>query len=534
MEKFEMYLKSMYCETTCVVMVKDGVKTVLSDDYIQKSRRDIELVYFDDLERKGYLTLYAEMDSPYVEDDLIKYAINNQDLELWDDEHLEMFKLGKCYYTDIVTYDRFIGEDAHGNTFCPKAISLEIVRRCDECREWYSDDEMTETSHGYVCQDCIEERYVYCEICGCYERETEAHYDDHNDYYVCDDCFQRYYDYCWYTKEYYPIDDLVSVRTSYNDYMQCFREYAMDNLPYCDECGDYIDPYFYNYDRDCCIACEPEDIIRNYQHTRYNLDFFGNSPWYVGTELEVSAPESVANRCEYECASKIVDELFEHDSIVLKRDGSINGGGYRGFEIVTMPYSLDYINNNRYRFNDMLSMLSANGYTSHNNGMCGLHFHISREMFGSDEDEINDNIAKVVYFYNEHYDEIVKVSRRSISAAREWADSYNGDGDSLDCYNNLADNKDKIKNVVKDDKYKTRYKAVNLTNEHTVEFRIMRGTLNIDSFWACFDFTLKIAMNSLKISWDQIDDLNLWFKDIEDNTKTYIKKRNAFNSVELI
>lgn len=42
----------------------------------------------------------------------------------------------------------------------------ENYRRCQECGEYYSFDDMTHIGNGdYVCQDCLEEHYCLCNEC---------------------------------------------------------------------------------------------------------------------------------------------------------------------------------------------------------------------------------------------------------------------------------------------------------------------------------------------------------------------------------
>ena len=49
------------------------------------------------------------------------------------------------------------------------------------------------------------------------------------------------------------------------------------------------------------------------------------------------------------------------------------------------------------------------GYTSHQAGTCGLHAHISRAAFGQTEAEQDAAIARVLFFVEKHWDEILKV-----------------------------------------------------------------------------------------------------------------------------
>ena len=106
----------------------------------------------------------------------------------------------------------------------------------------------------------------------------------------------------------------------------------------------------------------------------------------------------------------------------------------------------------------------------------------------------------------------------------QWASTY-GWGDLT--FAELA-------NAVSDRDYGShsdRYHAVNLTNDNTVEFRLMRGTLNYDSFMATIDFLWTTAMNANTMTDDDITNPANFLKGLKPDTIEYIKRRNAFVGV---
>ena len=78
-------------------------------------------------------------------------------------------------------------------------------------------------------------------------------------------------------------------------------------------------------------------------------------------------------------------------------------------------------------------------------------------------------------------------SRRNRGQADTWAKSRKSDR----CEKNW------IKRSIKDAKgwaaYNDRYFAVNLVNTNTVEIRLWRGTLNLETFMATLKFTARLA-----------------------------------------
>ena len=151
---------------------------------------------------------------------------------------------------------------------------------------------------------------------------------------------------------------------------------------------------------------------------------------------------------------------------LLQHDGSIDDG----FEIVSHPMTLDYhtdIMNWKEVFDTALSL----DYRSHQTSTCGLHIHVNRSAFGKDICEQEETVARIVYFVEQHWNELLKFSRRTEASMNRWAARYGIAQNTKDTYRNAKD------------RCPGRYAAVNLENETTVEFRIFRGTLRYTTFF---------------------------------------------------
>ena len=193
-------------------------------------------------------------------------------------------------------------------------------------------------------------------------------------------------------------------------------------------------------------------------------------------------------------------------------DGSIGDG----VEIITQPHTMDEFLKLPWR--DILKRIRDHGYRSHDARCCGLHMHISRAAM------TKEGIARIIYFYEHYINDIVKVSRRTRDGMSNWASTY-GWGDLT--FAELA------KRAADRDygDHSDRYHAVNLTNKNTVEFRLMRGTLNYESFMATIDFLWTTAMNANTMSDDDITKPANFLKGLKPDTIEYIKRRNAFVGV---
>ena len=261
-----------------------------------------------------------------------------------------------------------------------------------------------------------------------------------------------------------------------------------------------------------CTQCYEDN--QKYRIKRYhdspNLVFYdenGVAPsrhgHFYGVELEVD------NGGESHDVSKDVIKLMQ-DRVYTMHDGSLNNG----FEIITHPHTENALLNLNWK--ETFKWLIHKGYRSHDVSTCGLHLHINRSLFKNDE-----SIAKMVYFYENFFSEVIKVSRRNISDAQRWAGTYCNYG-----YVSLDNALDIVSEYDMGNNHDDRYKCVNLQNTNTVEIRIMRGTLNYNSFMACLDFMITIAKNSNKVQ--DIDNAKEWLDGISENTKNYLIARRAF------
>lgn len=105
--------------------------------------------------------------------------------------------------------------------------------------------------------------------------------------------------------------------------------------------------------------------------------------------------------------------------ICLIVDGSLESG----IEIVSHPMSLDY-HCNEMPLAQVLEEARSLRYRSHGAGTCGLHVHVSRRAFGDVEAQQEACIARILYFFEKHWEELLKFSRRSLRQLERWAARY--------------------------------------------------------------------------------------------------------------
>ena len=297
----------------------------------------------------------------------------------------------------------------------------------------------------------------------------------------------------------------------------------------------------YNHDAEMCYDCanSRNNAIINSYHASKNsnsLHFFGESKFTnwagVGFELEVDTTYQNAQNNQQNLLNALKEEFG--DRITFERDGSLENG----FEIISAPHTKDEMS--IVDWAKLLQLCKEHGYVSHDAKTCGLHFHVSGYMFGATKEKQHDTIAKVIAFYNYFYEDFVKLSRRpneEYYSAYRWANKY-----EIYYHNNIDTYKAECQNLVRRyaQRYiSDRYRAINLTNTDrnelfkTVEFRINRGTLNPNTFYATYDLIITLIKNAKKIDWTSPDFFNpkKWLSGCKPNTYAYIVKRNAFEGV---
>ena len=240
-----------------------------------------------------------------------------------------------------------------------------------------------------------------------------------------------------------------------------------------------------------------------------------NTTRYFGWELETE----LSNVGIAEYTSRLNDLVNGGElgkMVKFERDGSLAMGGC---EIISQPMTPKYMIENRAKFKEMMDLINSMGGTSHDNGHCGLHFHVSRASLT--EDAINE-----IYFVVETFKkELIAFSRRQTFNYCSFKDFSNGTS-----YGYKYIDKDYfIRN-----KTTGHYCCLNNANTNTLEFRFMRGTTNIQTFMASMELINNICdmvMNGdMKNGTTWLDIIN--YNDEYEDLKRYNERRNITSTKE--
>lgn len=329
---------------------------------------------------------------------------------------------------------------------------------CDDCGDCFSGDVIksihhTDGSFTYVCNSCYySENYASCEICGntypTYEM-TEAS-DSHN--FFCQNCDYNLY-HC------YDCDELFEYGSSGHE---------EDGEWYCNECRSPRDITINEY------GFKPDPIFKRLPIEQENKEFFG-------FEIEVDGDTDYAEDFLEAFGDTTKEEIY------LKRDSSVNG-----FEIVTHPMTRTYIDTEfRKHLESGMRFLIDNEFRGHNRG--GIHIHVSREAI-SDEQLVKMHqllfCDKNKAYSRKKYNKWLAITQRKDFEMERWADMRDYQLQSYSYYSTRrADVREwgirTIKKRLDEGEiqlnlHDSRYRAINLENKKTIEFRIFNSNLRVD------------------------------------------------------
>ena len=213
--------------------------------------------------------------------------------------------------------------------------------------------------------------------------------------------------------------------------------------------------------------------------------FYGEGVRFLGVELEIDGAGEHSDNAK--CLLNIANgNGLEH--LYCKHDGSLHDG----FELVTHPMTLDY-HRQEMPWSAMLTAAAQMGYSSHKAATCGLHVHVNRTAFGDTEAEQEPAIARVLYFFEKHWEKLLKFSRRTPRQLEQWAARYGYKEQPRD-----------ILEHAKKGYHGGRYTCVNLQNYSTIEFRMFRGTLKYNTLIATLQLVDRICDTALHLSDEEL------------------------------
>ena len=355
---------------------------------------------------------------------------------------------------------------------------------CHICNKEIEKPAATEFDGKWLCPDCL------CE-------ET----------FICSDCEERVWN-----DENAGSEETPLCQSCYDeDYMRCDEcgiVISTDNAYYLEEDDEY------GYCGYCYDKLKDKQYIHNYSYKPLPI-FYGDTSInrYFGVELEIDS----GGKDNDNAHDLLRTANWDSEKIYIKTDGSLHDG----MEIVTHPMTVDYHMHDM-DWDSLTQKALYLGYKSHKTTTCGLHIHVNRNTFTSDNIRQEACIGRILFIVERFWQELLRFSRRTEEQIKQWAARYG-----------FKNEPHEILDTAKKNSY-NRYTCVNITNTATIEFRIFRGTLKYNTIIATLQLVDHICNMAISLCDTNIEKLS-WCDFVEqiDSDKhpeliTYMKERRLY------
>lgn len=367
---------------------------------------------------------------------------------------------------------------------CDSCRDVERYIDCGHCGYTVHPSNTQETADGSVCDTCFDDEYEQCHDCQAFVTDTFSF--DEGDW--CRDCARN------------RIEQIMinAVDCSQGRGCECHTELLDDVMQHafycnafsltsrrynCVRCGErriglvggdsYTMAYVVvtdSYSDAVCPSCHNGGGPTTYRILNYTYKptplfkrtdrDLGDRSLHFGTEVEVDVAEG-SHRDE---ALRLLCEGDKERLFYCKHDVSCGAG----FEIVSHPFTCDWMQNNDSAFRPMFGLASTmRGYES---VRCGMHIHMSKDAFSEMQ------MFKFMRFFhlNKHF--IRALARRPTGRFDRWARM------------NVPERSSLMRFVLNKERIDFGRGALNMEPENTMECRIFRSSLSPTAYYGSVEF----------------------------------------------
>jgi DNA-directed RNA polymerase subunit RPC12/RpoP len=313
-----------------------------------------------------------------------------------------------------------------------------------------------------------------------------------------------------------PSWDLYNTADGKKVCRHCYNELYVR----CQRCGSTVQRTTAEITRDnyaLCPECAKRRTVLPYHRYYPKIQFFGNDHAktvpMMGFELEIDdGGEDNRN------AGIVVDIL---NSNALFGYCSHDGSLHDGFEIITQPATLEYHNSIKNVYNELCSKMKSLGYSSHDTTTCGFHVHVNRDFFGDSRENQNAAIRRLVFITEKFWNELVIYARRPEKRMERYAKKIAP-----------MEITEYMRRANQSHDHNFHYYALNIANEDTVEFRMFKGTLNVNTILATLQLVNNLCIVAKNNTLDEIRQMH--FEDFVTSRvqKSYWKRRIGLPDTE--
>ena len=265
-------------------------------------------------------------------------------------------------------------------------------------------------------------------------------------------------------------------------------------------------PKLYFINKDKTLSEDEQNFIEN------------KNQLYLGIELEFdSRIVEVGFRNNKINLIHSSNQIFGNNTFAYyMNDGSLS----HGLELITQPATYEVHEEILDKYTEVFNMIKEHGFKSDSYSTCGLHIHFNRNYFDDNPDLYTINL---LYLTEKFWKDLVLMSRRNYDRLTRWANKY-------------SDEPQKIVDDMKHNRYYhcDRYKAINLTNENTIEFRIYRGTLVPEFFMAILELTRNMIIFAKTRTPEELQSLDFMSLITSERLKKYYNlchRKSALNKL---
>jgi len=346
---------------------------------------------------------------------------------------------------------------------CPTCFEAEYSQ-CSECDDWFPNDDLTLVNNREYCRDCFDRYITMCVVCENGFDSGDIVLIDGDP--VCRSCRDEYYQRCDY------CDELIHRDMSVSDSDSFLCEHCYENHFFtCEDCGQiyHNDYHIFHGSGGRCVDCdEYDDDYNNNANAGFHGAYYKPDPIFHGPGKDQSGMELETD--SYSARGEAIRQLgsCRDDNFYLKADGSLT----QGIEIVFHPRDTASWGRYAKQLQQICDTVRAHGGRSFNTSTCGIHIHRSRKCL------TDIDLTKLICMTLRFKDYIITLAQRH-SAYAKFSPLYNAcDQQHKLIYKSLKDKKME----------RDRYVALNLQNEHTIEFRVFKGTLKVSTILAYIQF----------------------------------------------
>ena len=229
-----------------------------------------------------------------------------------------------------------------------------------------------------------------------------------------------------------------------------------------------------------------------------------NTTLLLGAEIEVAGNtnERISRNDVVKKCIQIMNgsESDKEEFIYSTSDSTVQ------IELDTMPCSLEF-HKNKMNYKELFNYLDSLGYKGHDCDSAGLHIHANRSYLGPTPLLQQLTISKILYIIEKFNDEICVIARRN-NGYSQFVGKKKDENSVVELYGRYQNYGKKA--------------ALNLRHPDTIEFRMFKSTLKVETFLLTLEFVKDIIDFAKQVNVEEIESIQ--WKDLMNTFSLELRK----------